>query len=313
MKNILKAIKKYNTIIIHGHEHPDGDCLGSQKGLKDIIKTKFPNKNVYVVGENSEYLSFLGEVDVISDDTYKGALAIVVDLANSERASDKRFTLADYTIKIDHHQFVEKYADYEYIESSCSSCSEIICVFARKYKLKMTLEGAKALYVGIVTDTGRFRFDSVNSRTHEMAAYLLDKGVNPAEIDNYLVSDTLEILKLKGYVLSNFQLTKANVAYVKMTRDVITEHNVTDEQAANMVNLIGTLKDVYVWFLVIEYSDGTIKVRLRSKGPVINTFASNYNGGGHPKASGAKLTSWDELDSFIVELDKLVMDYKNTI
>ena len=97
LKNIIKLIKKYNTIIIHGHQHPDGDCLGSQMGLRDIILNTYPNKTVYVVGEESEYISFLGKPDTIVDDVFKGALSIVVDLANSERASDDRYKLADYS------------------------------------------------------------------------------------------------------------------------------------------------------------------------------------------------------------------------
>lgn len=313
MKNILKSIKKYDTIMIHGHEHPDGDCLGSQIGLKDIIESSFPNKKVYVVGENSDYVSFLGQTDEVTDDMYKGALAIIVDLANSERASDKRYELADYKIRIDHHVFIEKFADYEYIESDCSSCSEIIVSFLKKFKLKMTKKGAIALYTGIITDTGRFRFDSVKPRTHEMTAILLKYGVNPQEIDNNLVSDTFEVLKLKGYVLSNFKYTEDGLAYIKITRDVIEKYNVTDEQAANLVNMLGTIKGILVWFLVIEYEDGTIKVRIRSKGPAVNEFAAKYNGGGHMKASGAKLEKWDQLDSFVEDISKLVIDYKKEI
>lgn len=305
MKEILKKIKKYNTIIIHGHQNPDGDCLGSQIGLKDIIKTTFPSKEVYVVGENSDYLSFLGNVDVIDDSKFKGALSIIVDLANKDRVGDARFNLAETTIKIDHHIFVEKYADYEYIEPTCSSCSEIICAFYKKFKLKMTLKGAIALYTGIATDTGRFKFDSVTKRTHEMAGMLLEMGVNPQEIDNYLSCDTLDTLKLKGYVLSNFVMPKSDIAYIKMTRDVIDKYNVSDEDAANMVNVISSIKGLKVWALIIEYKTGIIKVRLRSKGPDVNVFAAKYGGGGHKKAAGAKLASWNDFPSFIDDFSKI--------
>lgn len=313
MKQILKAIKKFDTIIIHGHEHPDGDCLGSQIGLKDIILTNFPNKKVYVVGENADYLSFIGNVDIIDDSLYNNALAIIVDLANKERASDSRFINAKYIIRIDHHIYVEKFADYEYINSDLPSCSEIIVDFARKFKLKMSKIGANALYTGIITDTGRFKYDSVKAHTHEIAAYLLNLGVNPQEIDNYLSVDTFEVLKLKGYLLSNFKITNDGVAYIKMTRDVIESYNVKDEEAANLVNMLGTIKGVCVWFLVIEYETGIIKVRIRSKGPSINEFACKYNGGGHKKASGAKLSSWDELPLFIEDINNLVKEYKKLL
>lgn len=302
MKEILKLIKKYNTIIIHGHQNPDGDCLGSQIGLKDIIKTTFPKKEVYVVGENSEYVSFIGNVDTISDDKFKGALSIIVDLANAERCSDDRYKLADFSIKIDHHIFVEKYADYEYIEEGCSSCSEIICALYKKFRLKMTLKGACALYTGIITDTGRFRFDSIKKRTFEMAGMLIDMGVNPQDIDNALSQDTVDTLKLRGYVLSNFLMPQDNVAVIKMTRDIIDKYNVSDEDAANMVNSVSSIKGLSVWALIIEYKSGVIKVRLRSKGPDVNLLAMKYNGGGHKKASGCKLQSWDEVPKFVQDL-----------
>lgn len=308
MKEIIKKIKKYNTIIIHGHERPDGDCLGSQIGLKDIIKSTWPDKNVYIVGENSDYLSFLGKTDEVSDSLYEGALAIVVDLANKDRASDKRFDKADYVIKIDHHVNIEQYANYEYVDDKCSSCSEIICRLYKKFKLKMTLKGAEALYTGIVTDTGRYRYDSITGDTLRTGAMLLDLGVNPAKLDNLLSVDTVDTLKLKGYVYSNF-ITYNNFAYIKMTRDVIKQHNVTDEQAANMINLLSTIEGVLTWALIIEYADGSIKVRLRSKGPAINEFAAKYNGGGHAKASGAKLESWDQVDQFVKDINELNEQY----
>lgn len=310
LKDVIKKIKEYNRIIIHGHQRPDGDCLGSQLGLKDIIKTTYPKKEVYVVGENSEYLSFLGGVDVIDDSMFEGALSIIVDLANQERASDNRYTKASYTCRIDHHVRVEEFANTEVIEDETPSCSEIIARLVIDHKMKMTLDGARALYTGIVTDTGRFRFDSVKSSTHRGAAYLLDMGVNPAEIDNYLSVDTPQTLKLKGYVLSNFKMTEEGFAYILMTRDVIESYGVTDEQAANMVNMLSTIQGVLTWAMFIEYADGALKIRIRSKGPQVNVFAAKWSGGGHPKAAGAKMNSWDDVEVFINDMNNHLKEYK---
>lgn len=310
LKDIIKKIKLYNTIIIHGHQHPDGDCLGSQIGLKEIIKTTYPNKEVYIVGEDSDYLSFLGETDKISDDKYKGALAIIVDLANEDRISDDRHKFADYTIRIDHHVKVDEFTNMEYIDTDAPACAEIIFRLVSKYKMKISYFGARALYTGIVTDTGRFKYDSIKPATMRAAAELLEYGVNPAEIDENLSVDTPETLKLKGYVLSNFKVTEEGLAYIKMTRDVIEKFKVTDEQAANMVNLLSTLKEVLVWALFIEYADHKLKIRIRSKGPVVNEFAKKYNGGGHPKASGASMETWDDADRFIKDMDEYLKEYK---
>lgn len=100
MEEIIKKIKEFDTIIIHGHMRPDGDCYGSQFGLKEIIKESFPNKQVYVVGGKCDYAAFLGQMDEIDDSLYNDALAIVVDTATAERVSDNRFTLAKYVIKL---------------------------------------------------------------------------------------------------------------------------------------------------------------------------------------------------------------------
>lgn len=313
LKNIIKLIKKFNTIIIHGHQHPDGDCLGSQMGLKDIILSTYPNKNVYVVGEESEYISFLGKPDIIGDDVFKGSLSIIVDLANSERASDDRYKLACYSCRIDHHVLVENFTNLEYVDTNAPSCAEIIARLVTKYKMKMSKKGALALYTGIVTDTGRFRYDSVKPQTHVIASKLLEYGVNPAEIDNYLSVDTPETLKLKGYVLSNFNVTESGFAYIKMTRDIIEKFGVTDEQAANMVNLLSTMPNVLTWALFIEYADHTLKIRIRSKGPAINEFAMKYSGGGHPKASGASMKTWDDADRFIDDMNKFLDEYRGNI
>ena len=310
LKDIIKKIKEFNRIIIHGHEHPDGDCLGSQIGLKEIIKATYPKKEVYVVGEESESLAFIGDVDKIDDDKFNGALSIIVDLANTERASDNRYNKAAYICRIDHHVKVEEFANLEYIDSTAPSCAEIIARLVFEYKHKISLKGAIALYTGIVTDTGRFKFDSVKPKTHITAAKLIELGVNPADVDNMLASDTMETLKLKGYVLSNFKVTKEGFAYIEMTRDVIEGFGVTDEQAAGMVTMLSTIKGVLTWALFIEYADHSMKIRIRSKGPQINEFASKYGGGGHPKAAGAKMESWSDVERFKDDMDELLKNYK---
>lgn len=313
MEHILSKINEYNTIIIHGHKRPDGDCYGSQFGLQRAILATYPQKKVYVVGGKCDYCAFLGDMQIITDDMYKGALCICVDCATEDRLSDQRHTLADYVIKIDHHIAEDQYGDYQYVEEEAPSCTQIIADLIQKGKLTMTKDCAFALYTGMVTDTGRFRFDSVDGHTMRVAGYLLDQGVNPAQLDNYLSVETLATLKLKGYVLSNFKVTEDGFAYIKMTRDVIEEYGVSDEDAANQVSTIGTIEGCPVWALFMEYPGNEIRIRLRSRGPVINELAEKYNGGGHAKASGASLTTWDDMPKFVEEASIIVREYKKTI
>jgi phosphoesterase RecJ-like protein len=309
MQKILEKIKAYDTIIIHGHKRPDGDCYGSQFGLKDVIQTSFPHKKVYVVGERSGFVDFVGQMDVIEDTTYQGALSIVVDTAVQDRISDPRYVLGKEVIKIDHHIPVDDYGDYRWVDTTFPSCAQMIAHFYDTFKdeLNISQAGAIAMYTGIVTDTGRFRFRGVSELTHQMAGMLIRKGVDVEYIDSKLSIETLDMISLKGYVYSNFVTAKGFV-YLKMTRDIIQKYNVTDEQAASVVGLIGGIEGFPVWALFIEYPN-EIRIRLRSNGPTIDKLANKYEGGGHAKASGARLNSWDDLPKFIADVEDVIETY----
>lgn len=315
MEHILNKIKEYNTIIIHGHYRPDGDCIGSQYGLMHIIKATYPEKTVIVTGETSDYVSFIGKPIILEDESlFENALSICVDCATSERLSDTRFNKAKYSIKIDHHLDVEAYGDYQFVDTTAPACAQIITEFYLKFKDELVLnkEAATALYVGISTDTGRFKYDSVNSRTFLAAATLVDNGVDLGYIDNQLSIETLQTLKLKGYCLSNFRITESGFAYLVIKRETIEEFGVSYEDAASQVSTISTIEGCPVWAMFIEYPT-EIRIRLRSRGPVINQLAEEYNGGGHPKASGARLSNWLDLDEFVCKADNLVLNYKKTL
>lgn len=310
MQRILNKIKEFETIIIHGHKRPDGDCYGSQFGLKNIITSTYPNKKVYVVGQTSDFVDFVGKVDTISDDLYEDALVVVVDTATEERISDPRYTMGKYLIKIDHHIPVDDYGDLRWVDTNFPSCAQMISYFYYKFQkeLKLTKEGAIALYTGIVTDTGRFRYRGVSKVTHQLAGMLLEKGVDVEYIDQQLSKETLEMVGLKGYVYSNYK-TADGFIYLKMTRDVIEKYNVSDEQAASVVNLLSGIEGYPVWALFIEYPN-EIRIRLRSNGPTINELANQYAGGGHAKAAGCRIENWDQLDDFIKDCEAVVKAYK---
>lgn len=310
MQRILNKIKEFETIIIHGHKRPDGDCYGAQFGLKDIITSSFPNKEVYVVGQTSSFVDYIGKVDTITDDKYVNALVIVVDTATEERISDPRYNMGKYLIKIDHHIPVDDYGDLRWVDTNFPSCAQMISYFYYKFKdeLKLTKEGAIALYTGIVTDTGRFRYRGVSKITHQLAGMLLEKGVDVEYIDQQLSKETLNMVALKGYVYSNYVAADGFI-YLKMTRDVIEKFDVSDEQAASVVNALSGIEGFPVWALFIEYPN-EIRIRLRSNGPTINELANQYSGGGHAKAAGCRIENWDQLDDFVKDCEQVVKAYK---
>jgi phosphoesterase RecJ-like protein len=187
----------------------------------------------------------------------------------------------------------------------------MIAYFYHTYRneLKLTKQGAIALYTGIVTDTGRFRYRGVSKVTHQLAGMLLEKGVDVEFIDQSLSKETLAMVALKGYVYSNYVACDGFI-YIKMTREVINKFGITDEQAASLVNSLSGIDGFPVWALFIEYPD-EIRIRLRSNGPTINTLANKYEGGGHAKASGCRIKSWKQLDAFVKDAEEVVKNYKN--
>jgi phosphoesterase RecJ-like protein len=309
MHKVLELIQAYNTIVIFGHQRPDGDCYGGQFGLKSIISENFPSKKVFVVGETSAFVSFVGTPDVISDDVIKGALCIIVDTANRERISDSRYTLGEVTVKIDHHIDVDAFADHNFVDTSYPAVSETMAHFAVSNQLKIGLDGAKAMYVGILTDTGRFRYRGVSNRTHQMAGHLISLGLDIEEIDKQLSSESLEMMSLKGYVYSNFVTTKGGFIYIKMPKHVYEGFNVSSEDAASIVNMLGGIEGYPVWAIFIEY-EAEIRVRLRSNGPDINVLANAFEGGGHAKAAGARIHSWSDIERFVKETEDVIQAYK---
>lgn len=309
MERILNKIKAYETIIIHGHKRPDGDCYGAQFGLKDILVNSFPNKRIYVVGETSQFVDFVGKMDTIADDVYNGALAIVVDTAVESRISDPRYKLAKEVIKIDHHIPVDNYGDLRWVDTNFPSCAQMIAYFYLRFKDKLSLSkaGAIAMYTGIVTDTGRFRFRGVSQLTHQIAGMLLSKGVDVEYIDQQLSKESLDVLRFKGHIYQNIVTTPGGFIYAIVKQEDFDKFNVTTEEGAAMVSLLGGIEGYPVWALFIEYPNtDEIRVRIRSNGPNIDKVANKYRGGGHAKASGATLYSWDELPFLIKDVEETI-------
>ena len=309
---VYQKIKDYQTIIIFGHKRPDGDCYGSQNGLKDIIKSTFPMKSVFVVGEKVDNLSFIGQMDQIEDDIFPQALAIVVDTATRDRISDSRYKLCKEIIKIDHHIILDNYGDINVVEELIPATCLLITKFLLSNEtLKISLNGATALYTGTITDTGNFRYRGVNAETFHLAGVLLNYGVATEWIDQNLSVQSLRSLRLKSYVYRSFKVTKNGFAYAVINRMIIKYYNVGYDEAASLVNLLANIKECPVWALIIRYPKD-IRVRIRSNGPNINKLAEKYDGGGHHKAAGASLKSWSKMRPFVKDADALVKEYKES-
>lgn len=314
IKQIIDAIIKFETIIIHRHVRPDPDAYGSQVGLKKIIQHSFPQKTVYAVGEDDASLDFLAQMDVISDEEYKNALVIVCDTANTERICDGRYKLGKKLIKIDHHPNHDQYGDIIWVDTSASSTSEMIYELfshAKSHGFHMIDEAARLIYGGIVGDTGRFLFPSTTKKTFKIAADLVTYNFDLPELYEGLYNINANIAKLQGYVLQNFTLSDTGVSVVKLTKETLEKFKVDPLESGKLISVLGDIKGMVAWVFFIEEEESLIRVRLRSKGPVINELAAKYNGGGHPLAAGAKVFSWEEANQLACDLEETCKSQMN--
>lgn len=311
--SILEAIKAYDTIIIHRHIRPDPDALGSQGALAEIIKESFPQKQVYMVGEEDKQLTFLVRMDQISDHVYNGALVIVCDTANKPRISDQRYTLGDKIIKIDHHPNEDKYGDIIWVDTNASSVSEMIYefyLFGREKGLKFNQRAARLIFAGIIGDTGRFLYPNTTEQAFYYASELISQGLDFTEVYTNLYKQSLNLIHLEGYVLQNFTMNEDGVGYMKLPKSILEKYNVSSSEASQLVNAFSNVEGLMAWVFFIEESD-QIRVRFRSKGPVINTVAAQFYGGGHPLAAGARIYSWDKVDPILEAVTKACSEYTN--
>ena len=317
-EQIFQKIKEYDRIMLFRHVRNDGDCVGATKGLKRMLQLTWPEKEIYLIdADTAKYLEFMGPEDEPVDDVlYADALGIVIDTASEARISNKKYTLCKELIKIDHHIPLESFGDLMWVEEERSSACEMIVDFYNTFRddLKIDSEAATYLYTGMVTDSGRFKYDGVSGDTLRNAAILLDVGVDTQTLFARLYLEAFEYLKFKAQIYERMQITENGVAYIYIDRAMQEEFGLSLEQASACVGTLDSIRGCISWMVFIETGDenGAIRVRLRSRFVHINSVAEKYHGGGHACASGATVYSKEEVQALLADADAVVKEYQQT-
>ena len=309
-EQILELIRSYPRIIIHRHKNPDGDALGSQLGLYQILRDSFPEKEVYIVGDMTPRYAFMAfrPMDEVADSLYEGALAIVLDTSAKALISDERYTLASATARIDHHIFVEQICEAEVTDTSYESCCGLITALAIEGGLTVTPVAAKSLYTGMITDSGRFRYDSTSAQTFRMASFLMERKFDTADIYRNLYADDLFFIQLRAKFTLKIQTTPHRVAYIYTTREEAESYGADNFTISRgMVNVMSEIQGIDSWVNFTETENGVL-CEIRSNRYNINPIAVKYGGGGHQKASGATLKDRDEAMALLSDLCNLSED-----
>lgn len=310
-EQIIAKIEQHDSIVIFGHLNPDGDCYGSQIALRNILKAQYPNKSVYAVGTGlKKFYKILGELDVVSLETIQKSLAIIVDSNDLGRLEDQRAKFAKDFVKIDHHidNFTFKEGP-EVIDDKATSTCELIYRFAVENSFDIDLISASALYLGIMTDTGRFQFADNFVRMFDIVKNLCALGVDPILLNktNNLIPEIN--LDIKAFIYSHVVKRSDGVIYAIATKKDREKLGVTSAQICQNTSLLSYVSGHPIWFIVSETDNGGMQAELRSSMYNVQSVAVHFGGGGHTFAAGFTIQEFsqeklDELITLCVNLIK---------
>ena len=307
-EQIKNVIERFDRILIHRHSRPDGDAMGSQIGLRELLRHNYPEKEILAVGDSTGFFGFMegAVMDEVADEAYENALAIVLDCGAEHLISDTRWKTAAATARMDHHIFTGQLAEHEVIDTSFESCCGMVAALAEESGWALTPLAAKSLYTGMVTDSGRFRYDGTTARTFRLAAFLMEQPIDTNELFRQLYADDFESKKRKAQFVLKTRFSPKNVAYIYTTREEFEAMGLdTFTVSRAMVNTMADIRGVDIWVTFTETENGVL-CELRSSRYNINPIAVKYGGGGHAKASGATVPNRETAMAMLADLDEMM-------
>lgn len=308
LEKIKTLIEENDTIVIHRHSSPDYDALGAQNGLKRLILDNYPNKKVYACGLDNEFKE-LPPMDVVDDAVFEKALGIVLDVSQSHRIDDNRVLNCHTVIVIDHHQNGTDCADFFYHDPEAIAVSEMVANMAKTYDWKLSVGSAKALMMGLISDSGRFLYKGVRKETFEAAMYLMEVSFDLDEMYQSLYNVDLNYKRARGYALNRFITTPSKMAILRNDKDVKRRFGISEFAVSRgLVSAMSQIKGIEIWVNFTETDEEEILCELRSARIYVDDIARKYRGGGHHLAAGCILSSWTETEALIQDIERKIND-----
>lgn len=305
---LLNLIEDAKTIGIFGHLRPDGDCVGSCLGMYNYIRDNYDAEVTVYLDRIPEKFSFLQGADSICHEPELRTLDLAISLDCGDR--DRHgvfydlFGMAKKSACLDHHRSNRGFGDYYYCDADASSASEVL--FRHIDPEKISLACAECLYLGIVHDTGVFKYPACTKETMRVAGELLCHGVDAQKI----IDDTFYKVSFKQNLLTGQAMVNARLAlsgqvvYTYVTKDMFETFGCGKEETEGIVDRIRVIDGVEVAIFAYQLADA-IKISLRSICKVdVSKIAVAYGGGGHIRAAGFEVTS--DFGTVVADIIKMI-------
>lgn len=300
MREVIDAIKKGRRFLVTAHVNVEGDALGSQLAMKELLIGM--GKDAFILDSDPVpgHYKFLPKAAEVSSKLNKAGdfdTAIVLDCPTLNRTGKVKDVIAAKgvpVINIDHHVSNENFGDINWVEPNASSAGEMVFKLFKETGVAMTKEVALSLYIAILTDTGSFNYDNTSKVTHEIAGELLGYGLDPALVSESVYERrTVEDINLLGLVLATIRVNKkGTVAHLEVTKAMLNKTGADLAKSEGLINFARSIEGVKVAILFKEgqKEKNKINISFRSKGNGntvdVNKIAAVFGGGGHKRASG---------------------------
>ena len=313
LAKVAKALKRAKKIAIFTHLNPDGDALGSSFAMKYVLEAMGKQADVYLEAPMPEKFSYLGEDYLVGgqETSTDADTALVLDCGNFERLG----TLADTCSKIpcilcvDHHFSGEAFGTFCYKDSESAATAQMVYHLAKKLVKTIPEKACVAMYTGISTDSGHFKFSNVTQDTFSVASALLKSGMQHRKITEKLY-DTVKYGKLvfMGKAAEQIQFfANGRIAMLKCPESFLAEYGLTYDDVEELPSFVLSVEGVEASILVKDRDEISKRVSLRGKDVLdLSYVASQFGGGGHKNA--AAFVAKGEIDETLSNLIEIITE-----